>query len=67
MKLIYVIKFKRQVKLIHFTEKSVFTQEGTLRGCAKISRSFSGKHNCTKTKTVTINMSYNGYDILFRM
>ena len=38
---------------IFFLEKTVYTQEGVLRGCAKLDTSFESKsENCTTSKMV---------------
>ena len=36
-----------------FIERTVYTQEGTLRGCARLAGKFSDTQNCTVTKRVT--------------
>ena len=40
----------------YFLEKSVYTQHGTLRGCAKLQGSFNDEKNCTTTKNVIIKI-----------
>ena len=53
-KIIGIDFYTFKIILSCIAEKSVYTQHGTLRGCAKLKGNFGDSQNCTSTKRVSM-------------